>query len=194
MGLSYGELESLWIQAGGPKSLAPLMAAIALAESSGNVTVVNSIGACGLWQIHPYQNGCTNARSNARMAVQKYRTQGLGAWVTYTSGAYKQFLRGNVPPSALAGGGGGGGAGGISTTGFPSSLDPFQFLLNDVANSVGASGVKDLFVRLGLILFGGLLVLVAVFMLVGRPATQVALSVIPETRAAGAARGGSQSN
>jgi len=35
------------------------------------------------------------------MAVAKYRSQGLGAWGTYDSGAYRQFLRGGVAPAKL---------------------------------------------------------------------------------------------
>jgi hypothetical protein len=96
---SYAELEGLWINAGGSKSYAPLMAAIAEAESSGCSTAQNPGGACGLWQINPPQPGCFNPATNARMAVAKLRSQGLAAWVTYTNGAYKQFLKGSVPPN-----------------------------------------------------------------------------------------------
>jgi hypothetical protein len=95
--LSYGQLEGLWDQAGGPPSYASLMAAIALAESGGNPSIVNSIGASGLWQIHPAQAGDLDPLTNARMAVGKLRSQGLSAWTTYTSGAYRQFLHGGVP-------------------------------------------------------------------------------------------------
>jgi hypothetical protein len=94
---SYGQLEGLWDQAGGPPSYASLMAAIALAESGGNSSIVNSIGASGLWQIHPAQPGDLDPLTNARMAVGKLRSQGLSAWTTYTSGAYRQFLHGGVP-------------------------------------------------------------------------------------------------
>ena len=40
--------------------------------------------------------------TNAQLAVQKYNTQGLGAWGTYTSGAYQQFLQTNVAPGLIA--------------------------------------------------------------------------------------------
>jgi hypothetical protein len=54
-----------------------------------------------LWQIlgavNPNdQSQLFNPIVNAKEAVLKYQTQGLGAWVTYTSGAYKQFLKTNV--------------------------------------------------------------------------------------------------
>ena len=82
------------------------MAAIAEAESSGNSAAYNPSGASGLWQIlgavNPSdQSSLFNPQVNAKEAVLKYQTQGLGAWVTYTSGAYKQFLQGSVPPSAV---------------------------------------------------------------------------------------------
>ena len=38
---TYGQLETLWTNAGGSKALAPLMAAIALAESGGNPGALN---------------------------------------------------------------------------------------------------------------------------------------------------------
>jgi Lysozyme like domain len=96
--LSMQQIEALWIKAGGSKSMAPLMAAIAMAESSGNPSVVNSIGAAGLWQIYDHPDlvakygSMTSPLNNARAAVAVYQEQGLDAWDTYKSGAYKQFL------------------------------------------------------------------------------------------------------
>lgn len=102
--VSYAGLEGLWDRAGGPRSMAPLMAAIAEAESTGNTMAHNASGASGLWQILglPFPGDVYDPLTNARMAVAKYRTQGLRAWTTYTSGAYRQFLHGNVPAN-LAG-------------------------------------------------------------------------------------------
>jgi Transglycosylase SLT domain len=102
---TYAELEGLWINAGGSKSYAPLMAAIAEAESSGCSSAQNPGGACGLWQINPPQSGCFNPATNAKMAVAKLKSQGLAAWATYTNGAYKQFLKGSVPPNLNVNGG-----------------------------------------------------------------------------------------
>jgi hypothetical protein len=97
--VGYGQLEGLWNQAGGPPNLAATMAAIAEAESGGNPNARNPSGASGLWQILglPFAGNPFDAITNARMAVAKWRTQGLGAWVTYTSGAFKRFLNGAVP-------------------------------------------------------------------------------------------------
>jgi hypothetical protein len=115
---TYGQLETLWTNAGGSKALAPLMAAIALAESSGNPGALNTTDnggtqtSVGLWQVsngtHSYPAAWTTPAGNAAEAVAKYQSQGLGAWGTYTSGAYQQYYQGGTPPSALPQGGGGG--------------------------------------------------------------------------------------
>jgi hypothetical protein len=95
-------LSSLWIQAGGSPKLANLMAAIALAESSGNVgaTNKNTNGTedRGLWQINSSHSQfdpsrlLTDPLYNAQAAVAIEKSQGLTAWSTYNSGAYQQFL------------------------------------------------------------------------------------------------------
>lgn len=90
---SQSELQNLWIQAGGDPGVAPLMSAIAMAESGGSSGAKNpSSGACGIWQIFPPEIGCENPFNNAQMAVRKYNTQGLGAWEAYTNGAYQSFI------------------------------------------------------------------------------------------------------
>jgi hypothetical protein len=121
---SYGQLEQLWIDAGGPKALAPLMAAIALAESGGNPANNNyndpkgdgtTQTSWGLWQI---SNGTHSAPVanindplvNAKQAVAKYNSQGLSAWTTYTGGAYKQYYQGKTPAASLPRGGNPGGS------------------------------------------------------------------------------------
>jgi len=129
---SYGQLETLWTQAGGPKALAPLMAAIALAESSGNPDALNTTDnggtqtSVGLWQVsngtHNYPASWTTPAGNAAEAVAKYKSQGLDAWGTYTSGAYQQYYRGSTPASSLPQGGGG--SGGTATT--QAELDSFS--------------------------------------------------------------------
>lgn len=114
---TYAQLEGLWINAGGPRALAPLMAAIAEAESGGNPSSVNAADnngtqtSWGLWQI---SNGTHTApvanildpNVNAQQAVAKYQSQGLGAWGTYNSGAYRAFINNSTTPA---------------TTGLPSS-------------------------------------------------------------------------
>jgi hypothetical protein len=100
---TYSQLEGLWINAGGSTVLAPVMAAIAMAESGGCSTALNPSGASGLWQIlgavnSADQNSLFNPGVNAKEAVLKYQSQGLGAWTTYTSGAYKAFLSNSTTP------------------------------------------------------------------------------------------------
>src|ERR1700751_4331716 len=90
------DLANLWVQAGGPSAIAPLRASIAMAESGGSTDASNpTSGACGLWQINPPQSGCNDPMTNAQMAVQKYNTQGLHAWQSYTNGSYQQFYNGS---------------------------------------------------------------------------------------------------
>ena len=103
---NFGQLENIWIEGGGSSQMAPMMAAIALAESSGNPTALNpndtngqggTQSSYGLWQI---SNGTHSAPSanwsdpvtNAQLAVQKLSRYGLGAWGTYTSGRYRNYL------------------------------------------------------------------------------------------------------
>jgi hypothetical protein len=130
--LSYQALESLWTSAGGSADLAPTMAAIAIAESGGNPNSLNdtpSTGdySVGLWQINYFgsmlsgrtqQFGSPSAlraspTAQARAAVAIENEQGLKAWSTYSSGAYRQYLNGaDYTGSGSAGSGGGGDSGG----------------------------------------------------------------------------------
>jgi hypothetical protein len=105
--LSNKQLQALWIKAGGDPRLAPTMAAIALAESSGNPVALNDNPSTGDYSVGPWQvNYFGNLRAgrtrafgtpeqlmgnpllDAKAAVAIYKSQGLGAWSTYTSGAY----------------------------------------------------------------------------------------------------------
>lgn len=55
---TFAQLETLWLNAGGSKVLAPLAAGIAIVESSGNPEAHNPSGASGLWQIEvPLHDG-----------------------------------------------------------------------------------------------------------------------------------------
>lgn len=117
--LSKAQIETYWIRNGGAKAKAPLMAAIALAESGGNPSRINSEGpehAEGLWQIKGQivKGNPLDPNVSAQNAVAKLSSQGLGAWTTYTSGAYKQYLgatgtgiESKAPPGEPEGGVGG---------------------------------------------------------------------------------------
>ena len=115
---TYAQLEQLWINAGGPKAQAPLAAAIAEAESSGQSTAENKTDnngtqtSWGLWQISngthsmPVAN-ILNPAVNAQQAVAKYNAAGdsFSPWGTYATGAYKAFLNGKTTPDPNVPGG-----------------------------------------------------------------------------------------
>jgi len=148
--LSFSQLEGLWIQAGGPKVLAPVAAAIALAESSGNPQALNPTdnngtqSSFGLWQISngthaPPSASWADPLTNARLAVAKYKGAGnsFSPWGTYDSGAYKKFLPSSyVAPSSAPPGT----AQTATLTGFNPGdiIDPFQAVI-DVAQSLGTA-------------------------------------------------------
>lgn len=89
-----------------------VMAAIAMAESSGRTDVVNSIGCVGLWQINQpvhvkanpkwTQAWLKNPFNNAFAAKKIYASQGLRAWEVYTNGMYAKYLDKVVTPDTQA--------------------------------------------------------------------------------------------
>ena len=110
--LNGAQLETLWVKSGGDAKLAPVMAAIALAESGGNPSSLNNHPksgdfSVGLWQINYYGNlsGPRTARygawqqqlnpySNVKAAVDLARGgRGLDNWSTFKSGAYVPYLK-----------------------------------------------------------------------------------------------------
>ena len=111
---TYAQLEGLWINAGGPKAVAPIAAAIAEAESGGCSAAVNALDSngeggtqtsWGLWQISNGTHsqpvaGILNPATNAQQAVAKYtgNNDTFGDWGTYTSGAYKAYLNNSTTP------------------------------------------------------------------------------------------------
>ena len=106
------QLVDLALQSGFTPELAPVMAAIALAESGGRTNAHNpnrSTGdnSYGLWQINMIDNlGRERRRSyglkkdedlwdpatNVRAAKKVHDSQGLNAWTVYRTGAYRQYL------------------------------------------------------------------------------------------------------
>ena len=114
MALSYAQLKAVWLDAAkgtqyGTNAWASLMAAIAEAESGGNPDATNPTDnggtqtSWGLWQISlgnhaaPSPNW-NNPTVNAQLAIGKLEGQGLSAWGTYTSGAYRTYLNGATTP------------------------------------------------------------------------------------------------
>lgn len=104
---TYVQLENLWENAGGSKRLAPVMAAIAMAESGGHTlaTHTDSDGSTdqGLWQINTVHQkmykgkNIYDPQTNAHVAVQIEKTSGLHAWSTFNNGKYKLYLGGKKP-------------------------------------------------------------------------------------------------
>lgn len=110
MAYTFAQLQTIWQEAAAgtkyaSKAWAELMAAIALAESSGNPAAVNNAdnggtqSSYGLWQIStgthaPPSPNWADPVVNAHLAIGKLNSQGLGAWGTYASGAYRQYLSG----------------------------------------------------------------------------------------------------
>jgi Lysozyme like domain len=111
---TYAQLEAYWIGAGGSNASAPIAAAIALAESSGQNVIQQdqpyATTGWGLWQITPgnsepsigTDNQLLDPSVNAKAAVAKWKAAGqsFSPWTTYTSGKYFQFLQGNTAPAA----------------------------------------------------------------------------------------------
>lgn len=112
--LSYAQLEGLWMRTAagtkyGTRGWAALMAAIAEAESAGNASATNPNDnggrqtSWGLWQISlgnhtPPAANWADPATNAQLALGKLQDQGLGAWGTYDSGAYRAYLSGSTTP------------------------------------------------------------------------------------------------
>lgn len=106
--LGYADLVQLAIGAGFDADTAQTMAGIALAESSGNPAAVGDKNlapakgpSIGLWQInigsreHPNlgtAESLTDPQANANAAFAIFQQQGLGAWTTYTTGAYLKYV------------------------------------------------------------------------------------------------------
>lgn len=98
--LTQSQIYAIAVSTGLPQP--KLMAAIAMAESSGRTNVVNPIGCVGLWQInqpvhvkdHPTWTKAwlSNPVNNARAAKVVYQMQGLEAWESYTDGRFKKYM------------------------------------------------------------------------------------------------------
>lgn len=130
MALSFSQIEGYWVAAGGPSAVAPLAAAIALAESGGNPAAHNGNSGTGddswgLWQINmigslgPARRSQFGLSSNAQLADPGTNARAAVAisqggknftpWTTYTSGAYRRFYPTGTPPAPDSSVGGAGG-------------------------------------------------------------------------------------
>jgi hypothetical protein len=106
--LTQTQLQQILRQAGWSEDLIPLMAAIGMAESSGQTNALNNRPgreySVGLWQINLIahreytQSQMEDPVQNARAALAIYRREGLRAWGSYTDGRHRQYL--NAAPTA----------------------------------------------------------------------------------------------
>jgi hypothetical protein len=113
--LSYAQMKAVWLNVAqgtqyGTNAYASLMAAIAMAESSGNANATNPYDnggtqtSWGLWQISLGNHDAPSPNwndpvVNAQLALAKLENpSGLDNWGTYTSGAYKTYLNGATTP------------------------------------------------------------------------------------------------
>jgi hypothetical protein len=174
---TFAQLKQIWLNAAkGTKyssnAWAGLMAAIALAESSGVLTETDPTDnngtqtSWGLWQIslgnhqEPSPNWA-DPTANAQLAIGKLESQGLTAWGTYTSGAYKKYLNGaTLPPDTGGGnsGGSGGNGGGLlnvpaQVTDFFGSADTFTTGLMWLINPGSWVRIGAFIVGIALLLF-----------------------------------------
>jgi hypothetical protein len=103
--LSDEQLAALLRKAGVDAGNAAYLVAIAHPESGANPQAVQqgqpySTEGWGLWQITPgnsepniaTNSGLLNAQKNADAAAAKLHSQGLGAWTTYSDGAFQPYF------------------------------------------------------------------------------------------------------
>ena len=137
---TFAQLEGLWIQAGGSKALAPLMAGVAEVESGGNPQAYNPSGASGLWQIEIPVNArfvpggaanVFNALDNAKAAVALSGNTMAGIqanWLAFEpSGAAEAIAAkngGTVPATGSLPGAGNAAGVATGTTTSPSGTTP----------------------------------------------------------------------
>jgi hypothetical protein len=82
---TYAQLEQLWINAGGNPQVAPIAAAVAMAESGGNPNAISASNDYGLWQINSVHGAqaTLDIMANARAAVAiSNNGQNWGPWCT----------------------------------------------------------------------------------------------------------------
>lgn len=121
--ITYAQAMGAWVNAGGPKAVAPVAAAIAEAESGLDANQYNPTDnggtqtSWGLWQISNGTHASVSAQwndpsANAKLAVAKYKGAGnaFTPWGTFDSGAYKAFLGGGTPDPNVPGSSGSTGA------------------------------------------------------------------------------------
>lgn len=169
--------------------MAPLMAAIAEVESAGNPDAENPSGATGLWQMEwplysGFVSGATSRQAyhnpdiNARAAIKLSQNNPSVApgspvfdnWIKweFPAGAYKKFLKGNVPPTS-SGGNVPPPSDNINTAGlisWPTDITGFFKDSKDFIDALLWIVNPASWLRIGSFFIGGLLVLIAIWIFI----------------------------
>jgi hypothetical protein len=148
--------------------------AVALAESSGRTDVVNYLGCVGLWQVYQRMHpkwSTAQLKDPAINAQAAYEISGNGVnwrpWTTYTSGSYQRFMSRaqnatkNAPNASDA------------TTAIPGFI-PGAETINDVSHAVSILSDKQTWIRVGEVLLGTILILIALTLITAKKATPIA--------------------
>ena len=157
---TYAQLETLWINAGGSKTLAPLAAGIGIVESGGNSKAFNLSGASGIWQIEiPLHSNLVpggagnvfNPDANAKAAVKLSGNTVAGLtqnWIVdEPAGAAAAIVKKNkgTLPASLTGSSSSSGDGSSPALGLgaglsagASAIPGFGFLPSAITNITGA--------------------------------------------------------
>jgi hypothetical protein len=171
MQLSQSQLARLWVQAGGDPGKAGEASAIAMAESSGNTASEDHDGDgstdLGPWQVNNHAHSNYNEQSlrdnplyNAKAAVAiSNNGTDFGPWVTFKTGAYKKFLSGYRGPSRA-----GVTLPGTSGEKLPKSGGGVFGVFDELGPTLEIVGNP---IRLGKIVLGGVLLIIALDRLSG---------------------------
>lgn len=92
---SQRQISELWVAEGGstgstqvsgigPVPDPTIAGAVGMAESGGDATIVNGIGAGGLMQIHPPEPNYLDPATNMKIAVRKWKASGWQPWQAFT--------------------------------------------------------------------------------------------------------------
>lgn len=137
---SFGDLEALWVKAGGRRAAAPIMAHIAQAESGGNPMARNPSGASGLWQIlgQVVSGNIFDPLVNARNAISKSGNgRNLHPWDA-SRAAWQRFVGTGGTFTGSVGNVGGGGARAVK-----SPYDTLQNRLGYIGLQIDAGTVGE---------------------------------------------------
>ena len=129
--LTEGQLQMLWIEAGGRSELAPLMAKVAIRESGGWSAAWNSTGATGPWQIE-WPGSSPSGWSRERLFIPAENAKAAVALSGNSLSGIEAHWQGDVQAVRAAGGAGPlnpSSAGQPATAGMASGCVPGMLLL-----------------------------------------------------------------